>query len=181
MILLNDYSYFDDVYKMLTEYFQFDEYRLYDNQKAILADDNYSLYQFVDDSTKELIGFISFWKLPDLYFIEHLAVGLKYRKEGFGGKILQEGLSKTSGDVVLEIELPNDDVGLRRLSFYQKNGFFHNEYKYEQPPLNQGDKSIPMNILSYKKPLTEDEFLAVAENIYKNIYKKDMPDFNNRS
>ncbi len=178
MILLNSYQYFDDVYKMLTDYFLTDEYRLYDAQRAILSDERYSLYQFIDDKTKKLIGFISFWKLDDLYFIEHLAVDECYRKEGYGSKILAEGLSKTTGDVVLEIELPSDDVGRKRLSFYQKNNFFFNEYKYRQPPLNAGDAAIPMNILSYKKPLTEEQFIAVAKTIYRDIYKQPMPDFN---
>ncbi len=178
MILINNFSYFDEVYKMLTEYFLTDEYRHYNNQRDILNDKRYSLYQFIDDETDSLIGFISFWQLDNLFFIEHLAVGESYRKEGYGSKILKYGLSKTTGDVVLEIELPSDEVGKKRLQFYQKNDFYHNEYKYSQPPLNKGDDSIPMNILSYKKPLSLEEFSKIANTIYRDIYKQEMPDFN---
>ncbi len=76
----------------------------------------------------------------------------------------------SSGIICLEAELPADDLARRRIGFYKRNGFVVNGYDYVQPPYEEGKSSIPMKILSYGRPLKEDEFNKIKLLIYKEVY-----------
>lgn len=72
-------------------------------------------------------GFTSSVTVQDLHFVLFLAVAEDQRCRGRGSAILSQ-LTGTYGSVVLNIELldreaSNYDQRLRRLAFYEKNGF----------------------------------------------------------
>ena len=54
---------------------------------------------------------------------EHFAVDPDERGGGYGGKALRLLCEELQTPVVLEVELPFDEMSRRRIGFYQRSGF----------------------------------------------------------
>ena len=59
----------------------------------------------------------------------------------------------------------------RRIGFYERNGFFLNEYPYVQPPISQGRKPVPLMIMTSGAAISEKEFEEIRNTLYKEVYK----------
>lgn len=105
-------------------------------------------------------------------FIEHFAVNPLYRNNGLGGKILNDLLKKLKKQVCLEVELPTTVIARRRIGFYERNGFFLNLYPYEQPPLSQGKKALPLHVMTSGGFADEQRFRRIKSALYKKVYRK---------
>lgn len=127
----------------------------------------FSLFAIVANDT--FYGFISCWELTDFVYVEHFAVNENARGNGIGAQTIQE-LKKhySTTPLVLEVELPNDDLSRRRIGFYQRQGFILNEKKYLQPPYRKSDDWFELKLMT-----TDPDFLAVHfEKVRKDIYQK---------
>lgn len=163
---------FDRIYEILEASFPLDEYRTYEAQKELFGQKEYRIYGLVDEIGGELQAILSVWELDDLVFIEHFAVSPRYRNQGMGEKILQEILERFSGLICLEVELAENELAKRRIGFYQRNGFFFNDYPYMQPPICKGRKAIPLRIMSRGGTVSEKEFGRIRDQLYEKVYHK---------
>ena len=147
-----------------------DERRTYEQQKALMDDENYHIYTVEHEGN--IIAFFAVWLLDGVVFGEHLAVDKSFQNGGVGSKLLMDVVKSFNLPFVLEIELENSsDIAKRRAGFYRRLGFNINEYYYEQPSYGEGKSSIPMHLLSYPHMLDEKEFDKFKNIIYKEIYK----------
>lgn len=163
---------FDAIYKIMEESFPEDERRPYDEQKALLLDSRYSI-------SGENGGFIATWEFDDFIFIEHFAVDKNMRNSGLGSRMLKEFLETSKKPVCLEVEPPDTEMAKRRIGFYERNGFFLNEYDYFQPPISKGKKIVPLMIMTSGEKVTKEAFERIRDTLYKEIYKygaKNMSD-----
>ena len=89
----------------------------------------YELWGLFDGSA--MLGYAAIWKAPDipLVLLDYLGVTVPQRNKGLGAEILLR-LKGQGRPLVLESELPVADdresentLRLRRISFYQRNGF----------------------------------------------------------
>ena len=72
--------------------------------------------------------------------------------------------------IVLEVELPEDDLSKRRIGFYERNGFKLCHKPYMQPPYRSGGTPIPMHVMySGDRPI-DDIFDKIKSEIYRNVY-----------
>lgn len=156
---------FDRVYAIMEQSFPSDEIRPYAEQKKLLDNPVYSIYQ-----TEQRNAFIAVWEFDDFVFIEHFAVGKEYRNTGLGGKMLGEFLEKQKKIVCLEVELPETELAKRRIGFYERNGFFLNEYEYFQPPISKGKNVVPLMIMTSNSKIEEDMFNKIRYTLYKEVY-----------
>lgn len=163
---------FDEVFAIMKNSFPRDEYRDYDEQKALFKKDNYHVYGLVDEK-KKIKAFIALYFLHDLVFIEHFAVAAPYRNQSLGQLILKEIHSLIDAPLCLEVELPHDELAKRRIAFYKRNGFYLNEYHYVQPPFSSSRKPINLFLMTSKQVLNEEQFKKVKSIIMKNIYHCD--------
>lgn len=159
--LIND---LDAIYKIMEESFPEDERRPYDEQRALLLDSRYSIYE--EDG-----GFIATWEFDEFVFVEHFAVDKNKRNSGLGGKMLKEFLELSHKPICLEVEMPDTEIAKRRISFYERNGFFLNEYDYFQPPISKGKKIVPLMIMTSGEKVTKEVFEKIRNTLYKEIYK----------
>ena len=160
---------FNQVYNILEDNFPPDERRTYEKQKEILNDKRYRVCTVEKDG--DIIAFFAVWMLDGFVFGEHLAVDKNFHNKGVGTNLLKEVASSFDVPVVLEIELENSsDTAKRRGGFYRRIGFNVNGYEYAQPSYGEGKSAIPMHLVSYPDPLTEDEFEKYKNIIYKEIY-----------
>lgn len=160
---------FDKIFKLMEESFPEEEYREYKEQKKLLYKPEYSIIT-KKDKEDNLLGFISSWKIDKFNFIEHFAVNPSMRGKGIGSEMLKDFIKNSTHPIILEVELPNNEMSIRRIKFYEKLGFVLNHFKYHQMPLRKNCNPIEMYIMSYPKALTLEEFKSIKNSIYKIVY-----------
>jgi len=157
----------DTVYKIMIESFPTDERRPYDEQKSLLSDSRYAIYG-------EDYGFIATWEFDDFIFIEHFAIEKSQRNSGLGSRILKEFLETSKKPVCLEVEPPDTEMAKRRIGFYERNGFFLNEFDYFQPPISKGKNIVPLMIMTSGEKVSKKAFKKIRDTLYKEIYKYEI-------
>ena len=170
MIKKVDKNDFDLVYEIMEKSFPSDEIRPCNEQKELFDETRYSVYaEYVSDG--EIDGFIAAWEFDDFVFIEHFAVSPDKRNAGTGRKILNEFAGMTKKRICLETEPPESEIQKRRISFYERNGFYLNDYDYFQPPISAGKSIVPLMIMTYGSRVDEKEFQNIKNALYKEVYK----------
>lgn len=161
---------FEQVFDLMVEAFPVDERRTFDEQKALLSNPIFDIYVCKDNQNSEIKGFISVYHLDDFTFVEHFAVNPKYRNLGLGHDILSN-LTARFGKLLLEVELPKTEQAKRRIGFYERNGFYLNDYPYIQPPISKGTNPVPLLLMTTGAALNTEEFYKAKSMLYKHVYK----------
>lgn len=169
MIEKLDIKDFDRIYHIMELSFPSDEYRTYEEQKALLNNPIYTIY-VLHDETQDIKAFISVWEFYKFFFIEHFAVNPKYRNGGIGAKMLNELVELLGKTVCLEVEPPVTEIASRRINFYKRNNFFLNEYQYMQPSMSQGKNAIPLFIMTSDSKVAEKTFEQIKGTLYTKVY-----------
>ena len=168
-------SEFNEMFSIMEKSFPLDEYRPCNEQKALFDNEYYCVYG--EKENKKVKGFIAVWDFQDFLYVEHFAVNPEFRNQGIGAGILKKLTDLYNKPACLEVEPPADDMAKRRIGFYERNGFFFNEFPYIQPPISSGKNPIPLRIMSSGKKLTEKEFLNIKHTLYNKVYKCNENDF----
>lgn len=163
---------FDQMFGIIELSFPKDEYRTYEGHLALLDEPDYQVYVLRDEEADELRALVTVWEFESFGYVEHLAVNPAYRNGGLGSLILEELTEKLGKMICLEVELPESDMARRRIGFYERNGFYLNEYPYIQPPLAKGQSEVPLLIMTTKRKITQEEFVHLRDQLYKKVYKK---------
>jgi len=166
-----DEKFFDQVFQIMEKSFPKDEYRTYEEQKALFAEPCYQIYGLTGPGVNDIKAFAAVWEFESICFLEHFAVDPRYRNDGIGSKILKELSSDNEKMLCLEVELPETELAKRRISFYERNGFFLNTYPYEQPALSKGQGTVPLYVMTYGKAVEETEFQRIKKELYREVYK----------
>ncbi len=162
---------FYKVYELMKLSFPIDEYRTYDEQRALLEMSEYNIYVSFDES-EALAAFIAIWDFETFAFIEHFAVSPAFRNCGLGSKILAEVAGLFKKMLCLEVELPKDELAHRRVAFYQRNHFEYNEYPYVQPSISDGRKPVPLRLMTYGRHISDKEFASIKNTLYTRVYNQ---------
>lgn len=160
---------FKKFYLLIKKSFPGNEHRGFERQKALLEKNIYEILFCFDNN--EVIGILAYWHLDSFVFIEHFAVDEFARGNGVGTKML-EFIKKTYQiTIILEVELPCNEISKRRILFYKRNGFCYNDFEYYQKPLNPGDEPLPLRIMSYPGEITSKEFQKIIKTLVNSVYK----------
>lgn len=159
---------FDKAYKLLSDSFPKNELRPKDNMKKAMDNKKYIVYIYGDD----IKGVTAVWELSEYLFVEYLAVNERFRNNGTGSQILKELCDMYKIPLCLEVEPPESDIAKRRIGFYKRNGFYLNDYYYEQPAYSEKQAAVPLMIMTTEKEISEEEFLIMRREIYKEVYNK---------
>lgn len=119
----------------------------------------------------EPAGILTYWTFEDIIYIEHFAIAEELRNQGLGKAVFLNFLSQQTQQVILEVELPHNEIADHRIEFYASMGLFQNPQEYWQPSYKKGVKKleVPMIIMS-KYELDDDEFEEIKHVLYKNVY-----------
>ena len=147
------------------------EKRLLNSHKEALADSRFFANSVYDKG--KYIGFIFYWILDSYIFIEHFAIKENYRNMNYGSKIIGKLISENARfTLLLEIDPPEDEISRRRLSFYSRLGFKNNDQIIHRIPSFQKNLgSYNLNILSYGRTLSLDEYLLFYDSLMKSVFK----------
>ena len=121
------------------------------------------------------VGFTSVWVFDNFVFIEHLAIDEDKRSGGYGSKTVEKIKEVYNLPIILEAEAPETEQQKKRIRFYERLGFFVNDFYYEQPSYH-GGKGVPLKILSYPGAISQNEFenfvRVTGEWVYSNQHPR---------
>lgn len=167
-MLLNR-AHFDQIWRIMEPSFPRDERRPREEQEALFEEPAYRVYGAVDECGA-VIAFIAAWDLGEVLFIEHFAVDPARRNGGIGSKLLSEVVGETKKTVCLEVELPECELARRRIGFYERNGFYYNDYPYVQPAMSEGQGTLPLRVMTSGSAVSYERFAEIKNLLYKEIY-----------
>ncbi len=161
---------FEEIYAVMQMSFPTSEIRSKGGQEELLKDNRYKIYCYKEDAA--IVGVLCVWEIEVGYFLEHFAILPHLRGRGIGSAMLKEFLAAAKqGELIfLEAEPITDGITQRRINFYKRMGFYLNNYDYCQPAFSPTLPAVPLKIMTYGKPLNEDEFLAVKRAVYSEVY-----------
>lgn len=157
------------VEQIYEESFPLDERRDFPQLKQLLNNPEMFLMAAIEDHW--CVGFLIYWDLANFIFLEHTAVDHNLRGKGYGTEMLQQLSLLTEKPIVLEVELPEDEIKQKRIIFYEKHGFkLIQDYPYEQPSYDGIKPRIPMMLMSDIDNLPVKKFSYFKDKIYELVY-----------
>lgn len=157
------------VEELLTSAFPQEEHRDLSIQREF-TDNNPLFYNSIILDNGSPIGLLSYWRFEQFIYIEHFAIHPSKRNGGMGQKVLSIFKEKIHLPIVLEVELPEDEISKRRILFYEREGFSLWKHEYQQPPYRNGDSFLPMYIMVHGKLNITTDFENIKSRIYKEVY-----------
>lgn len=139
----------DKVKELYLDAFPSNERRDFDEFLRLLDDKSVPFSVSVLEEDGEFAGFLTFWAWDDFRYFEHFAVAPEKRNGGKGGAFLRMMVENASTPVVLEVELPEDEMAVRRIGFYRRNGFhLWDNVPYLQPSYGEGREPVPLCLMT---------------------------------
>ena len=163
-------EHYDFVEKLLVSAFPREERRELELQRDH-TDEHPLFYNNIIFHDNVPVGFITYWDFDDFYYIEHFAIAPEARNGGFGHKVLKYIDDKLTKPIVLEVEVPIDEMSIRRIGFYSRLGYKLWERKYLQPPYRKGDEYIPMYLMVKGDLDSTKDFERIKQKLYSKVYK----------
>lgn len=118
---------------------------------------------------EKIAGLCIFWDFENFAFLEHLAVENDLRGLGIGEEVLSVIREKYK-IILLETELPEDEISQRRVKFYQRNGFRMLQRQYIQPSYGKNKPEVELQLMSTSVDFsveTLDEYIqTIREKVY---------------
>lgn len=146
-----------------------DERREFDNLKLLLNNNECHFYRIFTEN-KILAGFFILWEFQAFVFIEHFAVNDELRGLGIGEKTLAEIRTMFSKNIILETELPANDIKARRIRFYERNGFHKLRRTYFQPSYGENKPEIELKLMCTNVDIQTEELDFIIKTIRKKVY-----------
>lgn len=119
---------------------------------------------------EQYVGFITGWLFDSLTYVEHFAIDSVARNGGIGAEAMKQFLAFCETSVVLEVEIPSDEMSTRRIGFYERLGFVLDEHAYQQPPYRKGGEWLDMRLMTFGEVDLEQSFEKVKDCLYTNVY-----------
>lgn len=114
------------------------------------------------------VGYAIIWQLSDFGFMEHFEIFPEFQNQKLGSLFLNY-IVKQHAHLVLETEPKNlNEDAVRRIKFYEKNGFYILQEDYIQPAYSSEKKPLTLWLMANYHP---ERLEFVKENIYDVVYR----------
>ncbi|MDD2954109.1 MAG: GNAT family N-acetyltransferase [Parabacteroides sp.] len=159
----------DLVEKTYDSSFPEEERRDFSLVRRLLAEDSrFEMYALLREGI--YVGFITGWQFEGFVYVEHFAIDESARNGGIGAKAMTSFLALHEDPVVLEVEMPADEMSKRRIGFYERLGFVLDHHVYFQPPYRKGEAFLEMRLMTHGALDLERSFERVKILIHQNVY-----------
>lgn len=97
---------------------------------------------------EEFVGLLTWWDFDTFVYGEHFAMRPDLRGRGLGTRAF-DFLRHYAPNrpILIEVELPTDDLTRRRIDFYTRAGLSIVDIPYLQPPYRPSDLPLPMALM----------------------------------
>lgn len=124
---------------------------------------------FLKEKPDEAVAAVSLWYFSAEVFIEYLAVAPAFRNQNLGQQILTD-LQQANPSLLLEIEVPEEEMSQRRFGFYRRCGFVLQSTNYVMPGLARDQEHLPMWLLRWPNKNRAISDPALEEQIHNIVY-----------
>jgi len=159
---------FQFAWELYNEAFPKNERRELYLQIEILNNPKYHFEIILEEAV--FVGFILWWQFEGIRFIEHLAIHHNLRNKAYGTKIVEQFTAQNEDLILLEVEIPDNEIKKRRIAFYERLGFKLNQYYYQQLPMQTKGEFVDMLIMSYPARINSSQLSYFKENFRKECY-----------
>ncbi|NDV65623.1 GNAT family N-acetyltransferase [Bacteroides sp. 224] len=168
-IKTSDTEWYNYMEQLMVNAFPIEEYR--DLQVLRNYTDTISeFFMNIIFSDDQPVGFISYWDLGSFYYVEHFAIDPSQRNGGYGQKLLALLKEELKQPIVLEVELPDEEMAQRRINFYKRQGFTFWDLEYFQPPYRTGYEPLPMRLMVNGNMNPDKDFESIRKRIHESVY-----------
>lgn len=116
-------------------------------------------------------GFITNWMFPTFVYIEHFAILSSIRSHGLGSQALETFITQYAPKpIVLEAELPLDEISQHRIAFYTRHGFSTIKHIYFQPGYEPNPQRLEMSLLCNNENWAANNFETIKQTLYRDVY-----------
>lgn len=91
-------------------------------------EENSDLYAILDN--EKFIGMCYIVNCKDVYYLMYFTVEPNLRNKKYGSRILND-LKEKYNTIFLSVDMPIDEISIRRKNFYLRNGFYDTNKYYE--------------------------------------------------
>lgn len=169
---LVDFPELETIRELYIAAFPPEERREFDQLKLLLNNVECHFYRiFTLPAT--LAGFCILWEFPAFVFIEHFAVKPELRGLGIGEKTLDKIKGRFQKNIILETELPTDELKIRRIRFYERNGYHKLNRTYFQPSYGENKSEVELKLMSTNVDIQMEELCFIIKTIRKKVYNID--------
>ena len=158
------------VEKLFLAAFPEDERRDIEEQRCN-TDHNPLFHCLLAEDNGQSVGFFTYWDFGRYCYGEHFATDPAQRNHGYGSRILSAVLAHIGKPLVFEVEMPDCELSMRRVAFYQRNGMhLWQGYDYIQPAYRPDGNALPMLLMSSSGLSPERDFADVVQTIHHHVY-----------
>ncbi len=161
---------FDPVSELYIASFPPEERRELSEIYQLISKGEIFIYQMIIAKNK-IAGLCIFWTFDEFTYLEHLAVNPELRGVGIGEETISL-LHKKSQVLLLETELPVDDISKRRIKFYERNGFKLMQRQYFQPSYGKGKPEVELKLMSSIQNLYDEKLSEYILQIRNKVYRQ---------
>ena len=86
------------------------------------------------------------------------------------GESMKQFMALCDAPVVLEVEMPTEEMSKRRIGFYERLGYVLDDHVYFQPPYRQGEPLLEMRLMTYGAIDLKQSFEEVKNCIHRYVY-----------
>lgn len=171
LIRINNASHeaFVPLMELYTNAFPEEERRLIEDLAILLEKEprmHFNLIRF----DKELAGLCIYWDFEDFYYLEHLAVYEHLRNKKIGQQVLNWLDTNLKGLRILEAEPAEEEMAIRRVNYYRRNGYEVRKKDYIQPSYDGIRNPIALWVMTSAESDKLDSYIETIKNevYYKN-------------
>ncbi|PWJ39179.1 GNAT family N-acetyltransferase [Sediminitomix flava] len=168
-LFTTEHDHFQKAWQLYEDAFPIDEKRELGLQKEIIKNPKYHFDVIFDED--DFVGFLLWWEFESFRYIEHLATLSVHRGKGYGKQIVKQFISESEDVIILEVDLPKDEVSKRRINFYERIDFKLNQYPYKQLPLRKGGEYVDMLLMSSPQILSKQDVDRFKEQFKTECYE----------
>ncbi|MBQ9327720.1 MAG: GNAT family N-acetyltransferase [Solobacterium sp.] len=136
------------------------------SQRNIMRLSDYRFDRIYDGS--EFVGLMLNWETEHFIYVEHFCILPEKRSLGYGQKALRL-LAERRKPVILEIDPPIDEISIRRKAFYERAGFYSNNYSHVHPAYHDGFDGHDLIVMSSPNMLTPAEYDRFMQYLCKAV------------
>ncbi|WP_297678297.1 GNAT family N-acetyltransferase [uncultured Bacteroides sp.] len=164
-----DESLYKYMESMITSSFPTEEYRPLEELR-LYTDSKPHFHNNIIFHHDTPIGCITYWHFGTFYYVEHFAIDPALRNGGYGRSALEHLYQLLKTPIVLEVEMPENEIAQRRINFYKRQGFVLWDKPYMQPPYRPGNGYLPLLLMVHGDLKCDRDFETVKEQIYREVY-----------
>lgn len=161
-------TYFSQAWELYLEAFPPEERKTFEAQTRIMKNPMYHYDVIVVEN--ELIGFLLWWDLEEVRYVDHFATVKKQRNKGYGKLILEKFMNDREKPVLLEVELPESSLNERRIKFYERIGFKLNQHHYQLPIFNEGEPALQFLVMTYPELISVNDVKQFVKTCHPIIF-----------